>query len=165
FRGRSVTVRSSKGVLDLIVLVAAAGSEVAAVDLADVAVEQASTGEVIDARARRDYEARIIDLQAAVDEAEHYNDFARSYRLQVEMDALVEHLAAAIGRGGRGRRDADHSERARSAVTHRIRGAIRQLTKLHPALGHHLTHSVNTGTYCSYRPEQPVAWSIEGDAD
>jgi len=165
FRGRSVTVRSSKGVLDLIVLVAAAGSEVAAVDLADVAVEQASTGEVIDARARRDYEARIIDLQAAVDEAEHYNDFARSYRLQVEMDALVEHLAAAIGRGGRGRRDADHSERARSAVTHRIRGAIRQLTKLHPALGHHLTHAVNTGTYCSYRPEQPVAWSIEGDAD
>jgi hypothetical protein len=37
---------------------------------------------------------------------------------------------------------------------------IRQITKLHPQLGAHLTHAVNTGTYCSYRPEQPIVWLV-----
>jgi hypothetical protein len=45
-------------------------------------------------------------------------------------------------------------------VTHRIRATIRQLEKMHPNLGRHLRHAVNTGAYCSYRPEQPVAWHI-----
>ena len=51
-------------------------------------------------------------------------------------------------------------ERARSAVTHRIRAAIRQLDKVNPNLGRHLRHAINTGTYCSYRPEHPTTWSI-----
>jgi hypothetical protein len=79
----------------------------------------------------------------------------------VELDALIEHLTASLGRGGRARRGADSAERARSAVTHRVRATIRQLGKLHPALGRHLEHSITTGAYCSYRPERQVAWTIE----
>jgi len=30
-----------------------------------------------------------------------------------------------------------------------------------PDLGRHLTNSVRTGTYCSYRPEQPISWEID----
>jgi hypothetical protein len=45
-------------------------------------------------------------------------------------------------------------------VTHRVRATIRQIDKLHPRLGAHLRHSINTGTYCSYRPEAPVAWQL-----
>jgi hypothetical protein len=46
-------------------------------------------------------------------------------------------------------------------VTHRLRTTIRQLGKANSLLGRHLTHAVNTGTYCSYRPEQPIVWRIE----
>ena len=47
-------------------------------------------------------------------------------------------------------------ERARTAVTYRVRAAIRKLDQLHPELGRHLANSVRTGTWCSYRPETDV---------
>ncbi|TWH28374.1 hypothetical protein [Isoptericola variabilis] len=43
-------------------------------------------------------------------------------------------------------------DRARSAVTQRIRAAIRRIGEHHPELGEHLRTSVTTGTFCSYRP-------------
>jgi predicted ATPase len=161
FSGRAVTVRLSKGIADIVRLLADAGTEVPAVELADVGVQQGSTGELLDARARREYEDRIRDLQAELEQAEDDNDYARAYRHQVELDALVEHLTSALGRGGRSRRAIDNAERARSAVTHRVRTAIRQLDKVHPALANHFTHAVQTGAYCSYRPEHPVTWTVE----
>lgn len=161
FAGRSVGVRHSKGVGDIVRLIAAGGVEVHCVDLAGVTVEHTSTGDVIDARARASYEDRIRDLQAELDEADDHHDYARSYRAQVELDAIVEQLAAALGRGGRSRQGADAGERARSAVTHRIRGAIRQIAKVHPQLAAHLDRSIVTGHYCAYRPERPVDWTIE----
>lgn len=130
-------------------------------ELAGVAVEQSSTGEVIDAAARRQYEQRIRDLQSEVDEAEADGDYARSYRYQAELDEVIEHLTAALGHGKRTRRGADTAERSRSAVTHRVRSAIKQVSAVHPGLGHHLEHAVHTGTYCSYRPEHPVEWIVE----
>jgi predicted ATPase len=165
FAGRTVGVRSSKGVRDIVRLIEAAGAEVHCVELAGAAVEQPSTGEVIDARARSSYEDRIRELQVEVDEADEHHDYARSYRAQVELDAIIEQLTAALGRGGRSRQGADTGERARSAVTHRIRGAIRQLGKVHPQLAAHLDRSIVTGHYCAYRPELPLAWSIDSTID
>ena len=161
FAGRAVSVRMSKGMSDIVRLVEVAGREVHCTDLADVAVEQSSTGEVVDARARREYEDRIRDLQNDIDEAEHDNDYARSYRLQFELDALVDHLAASLGRGKRARRGADNTERARSAVTHRVRATVRQLSRVHPALARHFEHSITTGIYCKYEPEHPVVWVVQ----
>jgi predicted ATPase len=161
FAGRSVTLRTTKGVDDLLRLIEADGREVHCLDLAGVTVEEASTGEVIDADARRHYEQRIRDLQAEIDEAEAHSDYARAYRHQAELDTLIDHLTAALGHGNRTRRAAGSAERARSAVTHRVRTTIRQIGRTHSVLGRHLTHAVKTGTYCSYRPEQPTAWRIE----
>jgi hypothetical protein len=62
----------------------------------------------------------------------------------------VRELAAATGLGGRGRLLGDQSERARKAVTARIRDAIARIERLHPALGAHLRASVTTGTFCAY---------------
>jgi hypothetical protein len=161
FAGRTIAVRSTKGLVDIARLVAAGGSELHCLDLADAAVEQGSTGEAIDATARRQYEQRIRDLQAEIDEAEANSDYERAYRHQDELDRLIEHLSAAIGLGGRRRRSSGGSaERARSAVTHRVRTTIRQLARLHPQLGSHLEHAINTGTYCSYRPEHPTVWTV-----
>jgi predicted ATPase len=160
YAGRTVAVRTAKGVTDVVRLIEAAGTEIHCLDLADAAVEESTTGETIDAHARRQYEQRIRDLQDDIDEAEQHSDYERAYRHQIELDQLIEHLSAAIGHGNRTRRTGGSAERARSAVTHRVRATIRQIDKLHPRLGAHLRHSINTGTYCSYRPESPVAWEV-----
>jgi len=160
YLGRTVAVRSTKGLADIVRLIEAHGGEVHCLDLAGAAVEETSTGETIDTTARRHYEQRIRDLQADIDEAEANSDYERAYRYQDELDRLIEHLSAAIGHGGRTRRAGGSAERARSAVTHRVKSTIRQITKLHPQLGAHLARAVKTGTYCTYRPEHPIAWLV-----
>jgi hypothetical protein len=158
--GRAVTVRSSKGMEDLHVLLDAAGREVHCLDLTGAVAEEASTGALIDAEARRSYEDRIRELQADVEEAEAANDFVRAERAQAEMDQIVDHLTAALGRRGEVRSAAGSAEKARSAVTQRIRATIRRIGDVHPELGRHLRASIRTGTFCAYEPERPTEWQL-----
>ena len=163
FAGRAVSLRASKGLADLATLLTADGREVHCLDLVGAGARQDSTGEVVDAAARRQYEQRIRDLQADIDDAEAHHDIARAERAQAEFDILVDHLAAAIGHGGRTRRAADTAERARSTVTQRVRTAMRHVERAHPELGRHLERSIRTGMYCSYSPEFPTVWTVEPD--
>lgn len=156
----SVTVKATKGIDDLARLLASPGTEIHCLDLVGAAVDQASTGEVIDEQAKRAYEERIRELQAELDEAEADHDAARAERARAELDAVVDHLTAALGLGGRRRRTASAAERARSTVTQRVRHAIRRLGRDHPLLGRHLEASVRTGVYYSYQPERPVTWDV-----
>ena len=142
-------------------LVASPGHEHHCLDLVGAGVQEASTGEVIDAAARRAYENRIRDLQEDVDDAELAHDLARAERAQAELDALVDHLTTALGRGSRTRRTSGTAERARTAVTQRLRSTIRQLADAHPELGRHLRASVTTGLYCSYTPPEDTTWYVE----
>ena len=66
----------------------------------------------------------------------------------------------AIGLGGGDRKMGDSSERARSAVTWRIRHAIKKLEVVHPALARHLRVSLKTGVFCSYEPEKETHWFV-----
>ena len=50
-------------------------------------------------------------------------------------------LATAFGLGGRARKAADTGERARKAVTNRIKDAIAKIEAVHPTLGRHLADS------------------------
>ena len=155
-----MSVRLSKGLADVIRLIEDAGREIHCLDLADAGVEEPSTGPVLDDTARRNYERRILELQHDIEQAERDHDLGRTYKSQIELDTLIDHLTAALGMGNKTRTAGGTTDRARSAVTHRIKAAIRQLDKLHPALGRHLRHAINTGTYCSYRPEQATTWRI-----
>jgi hypothetical protein len=161
YRGRVVTIRATKGVADLAVLLASPTREHHCLDLTGARAQEASTGEVIDTAARRAYETRIRDLQEELDDAELAHDLARAERAQTELDALVDHLTAAIGRGGRTRRASGTAERARTAVTQRLRSTIRHLADAHPELGRHLLASVTTGLYCSYTPPDDTTWHVE----
>ena len=78
------------------------------------------------------------------------------------MDALAEQLAAAVGLGGRNRRIGSGAERARCAVTKRIKSSIKRIGEAIPSLGSHLAARVKTGYFCSYNPhpERPVAWKF-----
>ena len=76
------------------------------------------------------------------------------------LDALVQQLSEAFGLAGRARTTGSAAERARSAVSWRIRAAVRNLAEVHPELARHLQNAVRTGTWCSYRPETDVRWTI-----
>jgi hypothetical protein len=177
-------MRDSKGLRDLHALLARPGIAVAALDLAtspastppastgpgghragapagpDVLHPPSDTGEVIDAQARAAYRQRLRELDEAAAEADAAADIERSARIAAERDALVEALTGAYGLGGRVRRSGSAAERARTAVTARIRDSIRRIGDAHPELGRHLARSVRTGTFCIYEPDQPVRWSL-----
>jgi hypothetical protein len=164
YSGRTVHLKAAKGLSDLAVLLAAPGAEVHCLDLAGHPAAHADgvrhdPGDpLIDDVARRDYERRIRELQAEVDEAADFHDAGRAERARAELDALVDHLSAALGLGGRVRTAAGPAERARSAVTQRVRVTIRRIADVHPELGRHLRASVTTGTFLSYRPETAIRW-------
>lgn len=171
FAGRAALLRDAKGLRDLATLLAAPGREHAALDLTAEGVPArrpvahgeldgpaADLGETVDATARAAYQARIRELEAELDEADTAGDPERSARSQAERDSLLEQLAQAYGLGGRARRTGSPAERARTAVTARIRDSIRRIEQVHPELGRHLRKAVRTGIFCAYDPEEPVAW-------
>ncbi len=160
FAGTAVHLKASKGMDDLARLLASPGVEVHCLELSGAGLVSSSTGETIDSAARRSYEARVRELQGDVEEAEADNDTGRAEQARSELDALVDHLAGALGLGGRARQSGGSAERARSAVTHRLRSTIRRIADQHPELGRHLAASVVTGSYCCYRPERPVEWRV-----
>ncbi|HEX8859170.1 MAG TPA: ATPase, partial [Actinomycetes bacterium] len=116
--------------------------------------------EVLDQRARREFRQRLADLEEEIEEADAWADTDRAARARLERDALVDELAAATGLGGQARRLGDQSERARKAVTARIRDAVGRIERVHPALGAHLRASITTGTWCGYSPASPTSWEL-----
>jgi hypothetical protein len=74
---------------------------------------------------------------------------------------LQAELAAALGLGGRSRRTPSSAERARKAVTNRIRDALARIEREDPELGEHLRRSVRMGTECAYRSEPRSPWSLQ----
>ncbi|MDN5860944.1 MAG: hypothetical protein L0H84_20255, partial [Pseudonocardia sp.] len=160
FAGQTVRLPDAKGLHDLATLLGRPGREVRCTELIGAAVEQPDSGEVLDAHARRSYEARIRELQEALTEAEDHGDRGRVEAARTELDLLVDQLTAAAGLGGRPRRSGGSTERARSAVTWRIRAALRRIEDVHPALGRHLRPAVRTGTWCCYGPEHDVEWEV-----
>jgi hypothetical protein len=62
--------------------------------------------------------------------------------------------------GGRARNLSDPAEKARTAVTWRIRNAIKKIGQAHPELGRHLEVSIRTGIFCVYAPDRRILWSV-----
>jgi tetratricopeptide (TPR) repeat protein len=164
WRGRRSVVADAKGLHDLAALVARPGEPIPAAALVEAAGGPStasvggSLGPVLDDTARRAYRARLTELDHDLDEAETDADLGRAERIRAERDMLIAELAAAVGLGGRDRIAGDPADRARKAVTMRIRAAIRVIESHDPELARHLTNAVHTGRYCSYRPESPVHW-------
>jgi len=120
----------------------------------------ASSEPVLDDRARARYRARLLELRDDLEEAEGNADIGRADTARIEMDMIAGELASALGIGGRARPQSDAGERARKAVTQRIRNSLKHLADVHPELAHHLERWLRTGRFCSYSPEQPTEWSL-----
>ena len=145
-------------VLDLLAGGARRGGDTAREDGLVAAAPDA--GVVLDEGAKHAYRERIADLEAELDQARRWNDPERTARAEGELDVLTRELAGALGLGGRDRRAASDSERARASVSKAVRSAVRRLEEQHPELGRHLSLAVRTGTFCVYDPDPrvPIAW-------
>lgn len=160
FRGASVRLAAVKGFDDLAILLRRPGHPVHCLELAGRPAAAARDDEVLDGEGRAAVRRRAGELQAELDEARALGDLGRVEVLRAELDELVEGLATSLGLGGRSRALGSAAEKARSAVTWRIRSAIRKIASAHAELGRHLDHSVRTGTFCAYEPETPVDWQL-----
>ncbi len=163
--GREVSLPDAKGLRDLATLLARPGQEVAATDLVAARIggpapSAGSADPVLDNRARAAYRARLAALEDDIDEADMHHDLGRAARARGEREALIDELRRATGRGGRIRRLGDDAERARKAVTARIRDALGRIENQHPDLGAHLRAALRTGTFCCYAPAEPTIWRI-----
>jgi tetratricopeptide (TPR) repeat protein len=178
FEGHTVRVRDVKGMHYLARLLAAPGREHHVLDL--VAAESSSgavvrsgaagvplaapgdAGEMLDARAKEAYRRRLAEIDEDIEEARANGDGERVAQADAERDFLLRELGRAVGLGGRDRRAASGSERARSGVTRAIRQAIARVAEHHVELGEHLDHAIRTGTYCVYSPDPraPARWQV-----
>jgi tetratricopeptide (TPR) repeat protein len=177
FEGRTVRVRDLKGMGYLARLLADPGREYHVLDLvaaetgsgAQAASSQAAglprstfgdAGESLDAQAKDAYRRRLAEIDDDLEQARAIGDAERAAQADAERDFLVQELVRAFGLGGRDRRAASASERARAAVTRAVRQAITRIAEHHPQLGEHLSHTIRTGTYCAYVPDPraPADW-------
>jgi tetratricopeptide (TPR) repeat protein len=165
FAGRTVRVRDLKGMRYLAQLLAHPGRELHVLDLVAAETGQQTAlgdaGEMLDERAKAAYRRRLVEIEDDIEQAHALEDAEREAQADAERDFLVRELARAIGLGGRHRRAASTSERARSAVTRAVRQGIARIGEHHPELGEHLNNAVRTGTYCAYVPDPggPAAWT------
>lgn len=160
FKNKSITLKDAKGYHDIYKLISQPFHEYHCLDLMGSAIDESSSTESIDAKAKADYINRIKDLNAAIDEAEEMNQLEKISSLREEHDSLLEHLSNSLGLSGKTRKVGSTVEKARSAVTWRIRNAIKKIEKVHPELGNHLSKSIKTGTNCIYHPELDVNWVL-----
>jgi hypothetical protein len=178
YDGKGLRLKDAKGLQYIAHLLRHEGREFHAADLAggveagpqpdpasggeatEIVAGLGDAGERLDAPARAAYRQRLQDLEAELAEATQWADAGRAEQLRAEVDFLREELAAAYGLGGRTRKAADASDRARKAVTSRIRESIERIGKEHPALARHLENAIHTGTFCSYQPDRPLPWKL-----
>ena len=180
FDGRTVRIRDLKGMRHLARLLADPGREFHVLDL--VAAENVGgaqldssraagrprsthgdAGEILDARAKEAYRRRLGEIEDDIEQARAIGDGEQEAQADAERDFLVRELARAVGLGGRDRRAASASERARVGVTRAVRQAIARMGEHHPRLGEHLTRTIRTGTYCAYLPDPraPAGWGLD----
>jgi hypothetical protein len=169
YEGRVTRVRDSKGLRYLAMLIASPGREIPAVDLAaalgqgspgptagredELAVAGWSGDAVLDATSRAAYRARLLELQAEIQEVEQFGDADGAERLRTEFEFITRELTIAVGLGGRARRHGGEGERARQSVTKAIRESINRIHAHDAALAGHLRRAVRTGALCVYEPD------------
>lgn len=164
YAGRSVYLPDAKGLGDLHQLLSCPGQEVAALRLVErdhvATTAHLGADPVLDDAALAHYRRRLAQLDEHIDWAVARGDDGVAARHDGERAALLAQLRSAVGLHGRSRRLGDDAERARKAVTGRIRAALRRLEDHHPELANHLNATISTGLTCTYRPPTKVSWEL-----
>ncbi len=159
YNGRINRLVALKGFEDIAFLFQNAHRPVHCMELMGGVLES-SEFTTIDYQAKKEYSSKLKAVQADIEEAEMMQNYEQANELRVKYDNLVDHLTSAMGLGGKLRKKGSSVEKARSAVTWRIRTAIKKIAEVNPDLGKHLQVSIKTGTTCCYQPEQDLVWEV-----
>jgi hypothetical protein len=154
--GREIALKDARGLGYLEALVATPHREVHVLDLLGADVE-GDGGPVLDEKAKRAYRERAEALRESLEEATRFSDAGRAEKARAELEALADEVSRAVGLGGRDRRVASVTERARINVQRRLRDVIRRAGAADAFIGRHLELSVKTGVFCLYAPTWPDA--------
>ncbi|MBZ0180073.1 MAG: tetratricopeptide repeat protein [Melioribacteraceae bacterium] len=160
FDNLSVQLPEVKGFFDIAKLIKNPEQEIHCSELMGNVSSKDGGIEAIDEKAKRKYYAKITELQEELNIAEEMNDVGRVELINSELNQILDHLSQSTGLKGRARKLADPSDRARAAVTLRIKSAIQKIENVHPSLAKHFQNNIKTGTFCIYTPESPVKWEL-----
>jgi predicted ATPase len=155
YRGHTAYLRDAKGLHDLATLIAQPGADLAALALAGGEVADGArtphNEPVLDRTALTAYRRRLAELDDELATARSHADLALQQRATDERERLLAELRRVTRPDGSPRTLGNTTaERARKAVTARIRDAIRRIADAHPELGAHLDRTIRTGTTCRY---------------
>jgi hypothetical protein len=103
-------------------------------------------GEMLDEQAKAAYRRRLSELREELEEAKELGNVERAEQAEKEIDALTRELSRAVGLGGRSRRAASASERARQSITKTIKAALERIAQSDVALGNILSRCIKTGS-------------------
>src|ERR1700736_5371983 len=119
-------------------------------------------GEMLDEQAKVAYRRRLSELREELGEAKGLGNVERAEEAEEEIDALTRELSRAVGLGGRNRRAASASERARQSITKTIKAGLDKIAQSDATLGDIFARCIRTGTFCSYQPDPdfPIAWEF-----
>ena len=86
-------------------------------------------GELLDDRAKIAYRRRLSELRKQLAEAKEQGKIERAEELEDKIETLNKELSRAVGLGGRSRRAASASERARQTINKSITMALERVTQ------------------------------------
>jgi len=119
-------------------------------------------GEMLDEQAKVAYRRRLSELREELEEGKEVGNIERAEQAEEEIDALTQELSRAVGLGGRNRRAASASERARQTITKTLKAVLERIAQSDATLGDIFSRCIKTGTFCSYQPDPdfPIAWEF-----
>jgi tetratricopeptide (TPR) repeat protein len=119
-------------------------------------------GEMLDEQAKSAYRRRLSDLREELEEAKGAGNVERAEQAEQEIDALTRELSRAVGLGGRNRRAASASERARQRIGKTIKSVLDRIERSDATLGDFFSRCIKTGYFCSYQPDPdfPIGWEF-----
>jgi len=119
-------------------------------------------GEMLDDQAKVAYRRRLSELREELQQAKTLGNVERAESTEQEIEALTKELSRAVGLGGRSRRAASASERARQTITKTIKSVLERIAQSDAKLGDLLSRCIRTGTFCSFQPDPdfPIAWEF-----
>ena len=123
-------------------------------------------GEMLDEQAKIAYRRRLSELREEFDQAKELGNVERAEHAEQEIEALTRELSRAVGLGGRNRRAASASERARQTITKTIKSVVERIAQSDAQLADILSRCIKTGTFCSHQPDPdfPIAWEFAATA-
>lgn len=159
YLNQSVALKDCKGLHDIAKLLQPPEEQIHCVQLMGAVLETDGTA-IIDEQAMKEYKNKIRLLQTEISDAEEMGLTHRAEEYREEYETLLEHLSQVTGLSNKVRKTGASHEKARAAVTWRIRNAIKKIEKIHPQLSKHLSNSIKTGSFCSYIPEMKHEWTV-----